>query len=193
MISHQNINANNQPQITIYDLLAEKLTYPVTQDMNEQFQKLACGVFRQIFAMHQGLYQQLISVKNTTFQNTNEYFKNILDNWPESYSIHCEHAYVLKQLVSKVLQMLHLKKSIPNHIANKNINVECLREQGDFKKYKYKLTMQVLDQLLQWKTKDHNALLLRGKTNEVTNNFDLAITNFNDALLLYPEDPYLIN
>ncbi|RIA82946.1 hypothetical protein C1645_861946 [Glomus cerebriforme] len=107
--------------------------------------------------MHQGLYQQLISVKNTTFQNTNKYFKNILgifislsfteilvmtnqpqqskdkvweiiikahpayskakvaikekkfsvalfwlnrllDNWPESYSICCEHAYVLKQL-----------------------------------------------------------------------------------------------
>ncbi|RIA82947.1 hypothetical protein C1645_834568 [Glomus cerebriforme] len=44
--------------------------------------------------------------------------------------------------------MLHLKKPIPNHIANKNIIVECLREQ---------------------------------------------VTNFNDALLLYPEDPYLIN
>ncbi|RIA82512.1 hypothetical protein C1645_862491 [Glomus cerebriforme] len=303
---------------------------------------------RQISAMHQGLYQQLISVKNTTIQNKNEYLKNILgamipisftdilvttnkpqqskdkvqkivkkahpaylkakaaikeekfpialfwlnrllDNWPESYSIRCERAYVLKQLddfyqsicdlniavhikpkkprawcllgsvyqqmgnnqlalfhvnqamnleptnqqslltrgiiyaqmnrvndalqdfnvllpldsqriipshsVSKILQMLHLKKPITNQIANKNIVVECLRERSNlyFKKDKYELTMQVLDQLLQWEPEDRDSLLLRGKTNEFMNNFELAVANFNVALSLYPEDPYLFN
>ncbi|RIA80218.1 hypothetical protein C1645_8633 [Glomus cerebriforme] len=383
MISHQNMNADSQSQTIIYDLLAEELTCPITQDMSEQFQKLSCGHLfsvqaikswldecrnkqklfscclcrkeykheeiydRQISAMHQGLYQQLVSVKST-IQNDNEYLKNILgaltpisfteimittnqprrnkdkvqgiikkahpaylkakaaikeekfpvalfwlnrllDNWPDSYSIRCERAYVLKQLgdfyqsicdlniavhikpkkpqawcllgsvyqklgnnqlalfhvnqamnleptnqqslltrgiiyaqmnrvndalqdfnvllpldsqriipshsVSKILQMLHLKKPITNQIANKNIVIECLRERGDlyFKRDKYGLTMQVLDQLLQWEPKDRDALLLRGKTNEVMNKFDLAVTNFTDTLSLYPEDPYLFN
>ncbi|GBB98649.1 hypothetical protein RclHR1_03290007 [Rhizophagus clarus] len=96
---------------------------------------------------------------------------------------------------TSILQKLHLEKFIFINVGKKNVIIECLRRRSGlyYKKNKFQLAKQDLDQLLRLEPKDRDALLLRGKSHQLMNEFDLAIKDFNKALMMNPKDSWVIN